>query len=314
MNYRHLFHAGSFADVFKHIVLIALLQALSKKDKPFCYIDTHAGAGIYKLSLLENTENKEYLSGIEQVIQYYNQNTKDNLDTQPSKTIHPLIEKYLEIIQSYNYPTYYPGSPLIAKTCLDEYALRFKSNENNPDQNKVELQDHVILSELHPNEYQALKDIFRASRSPNISIHLQDGYLAMKAFLPPKERRGLILIDPPYEKSLEWQSILDTLAIGLQKFNSGIYAIWYPIKDKKTVLQFKHDLKNLLNKNHIPSEKALVAELSIYPEDAEFRLIGSGMIIINPPWKIQEELESVSKQLLKILDKEGRGRITISIL
>lgn len=298
MNYKHLFHAGSFADVFKHVILIALLQALSKKDKPFCYFDTHAGAGIYKLSLLENTGSREYLSGIEQVIQHYKAELSKAgaADSQKSvHPLHPLIVKYLDIVQTYHYPLYYPGSPLIAKACLD-------AQDHN----------HIILSELHPIEYKALKDVFRASH--NVSIHLQDGYLAMKAFLPPKERRGLILIDPPYEKSHEWQSIVDALAIGLHKFQSGIYAIWYPIKDKKSVLHFKNDLKNLLLKKQMPSEKALVAELSLYPEDAELSLIGSGMIIINPPWKLEEEIESVARELLEILDKEGRGGISISNL
>lgn len=272
MNYRHGYHAGSFSDVFKHIILIQLLRGLLRKEKPFCYIDTHAGAGRYALSSEHMQKTREYRGGILKLMDA------------PYLSFPSLIQEYVEIIKSAPYPTYYPGSPWIAKTLLRST-------------------DSLILMELHPEEYQILKT--NLGYDKRIAIHHQDGFMALKAFLPPKERRGLILIDPSFEQKNEWECILQALKIGLTKFPQGIYAIWYPIKDLKSVQSFINSVMKLSLPN------ALKIELNIYPSDAQLNLIGCGMLIINPPWQFDKELEGWLPLLWQTLSIDGAGEYSM---
>lgn len=268
MNYRHSYHAGGFADVFKHIVLVALLQALQQKEKGFCYIDTHAGIGRYDLHSKEAQKTQESQSGIARLL------TATNPPT--------LIQNYIDCVKSFNH--FYPGSP-----CIARYFLR--------------PQDKMILSELHAQDIQLLKQEFK--NDPQVAVHHMDGYEALKAFLPPTERRGLVLIDPPYEKNNEFETIEKALQTALRRWATGIYAIWYPVKDRPSINRFQHTLKEK------GIENTLWLELSIYPDDAPVSLNGSGVAIINSPWQLDKTLSEILPWLWRCLSPNGLGSYRI---
>lgn len=249
MNYRHQFHAGGFSDVLKHMVLIRLIQAFAQKETPFCYLDTHAGKGLYDLTLDPKASVHDSMKGIAKLM--------------PSKRDCPqAINQYLTLVENCHYPDFYPGSPWIA-------SLLMRKN------------DRLILNELNPEECKELKR--QLKQDLRVAIHQQNGFQALKAFLPPKENRGLILMDPAFEKEEEWDRLIISLKEGLAKFPSGVYALWYPLKDKKIVKQFLNTLRAL----ELP--KLFNIQLSIYPDDTAFKLFGSGMVIINAPWKFEED-------------------------
>jgi 23S rRNA (adenine2030-N6)-methyltransferase len=299
MNYRHGYHAGGFSDVLKHIVLIALIQALSRKDKPFCYLDTHAGRGGYDLNSEFSQKTQEYANGIAKIMGVASRKGKyeNKLEGKqavghlpPSitdKEIPALIKVYQEVIEQLGYPHYYPGSPLIAKQFLRE-------------------NDRMVLMEYHPEEYEYLKQHFKWESQAE--IHRQDGYLGIKAFLPPKERRGLILVDPPFEQASEWEHLANAVKQGMQKFPNGVYAIWYPLKNQKAVSGFLKKISTL----KLPD--SFVAELSIYPSDAQFSLIGCGMVIINAPWQLEQELKPVLSWIWQTLSINNNGSFSIRSL
>jgi len=269
MNYRHSYHAGSAVDVVKHVVLMALLMSLKQKPTPFCYIDTHAGAGLYDLLSEEAEKTGEYLTGIERI--RHAPNAPD------------VIKNYLECIASFNaadHLRYYPGSPSIA-----HYLLR--------------KEDRAILCELHPDECQSLRNLFKNHRQ--IAVHHQNGFLAAKAFLPPPERRGLVFIDPPYEKKDEFDQILSFLNTSQERWPSGIYAIWYPIKNKSEIKQFHVSLKR--SKNEVFS-----IELTTYP-DIDQQLSGGGLAILNPPWQLENTLKEPLFWLWNALSINKQGSI-----
>lgn len=270
MNYRHTYHAGNFGDVFKHILLIELITALQRKENPFCILDTHAGIGLYDLSAATTQKLKEYKSGVNKIV--------------AEKNLPDAAKKYIDCIMSFNPGNtsvkIYPGSPMIAK-----YFLR--------------AEDQLILSELHPNDYALLKKKFRGKK--NTAVHHQDAYLSLKAFLPPKARRGLILIDPPYENNNEYTQINQGLAEAIQRFETGVYAIWYPIKDKSPLKKFSTSIK-------LPM---IAAELTVFPETSPLHLNGCGMLIINPPWKFDTALKNILPWLWEKLSVEKQGRYQI---
>jgi len=275
MNYKHLYHAGNFSDVFKHLVILSLIEFMKKKDKPFCYIETHAGAGRYDLTSKEAEKTKEYKNGVLKLI---------DLDLNTKEKKPKIIKKYIDFIQKQGFPPYYPGSPLIAESALRPV-------------------DRMILMELHTAELETLKNLFYGNKQA--AIHHQDGYLGLKAFLPPKERRGLILIDPPFEKPSEWEDLIKYLTIAYQRFPMGVYAIWYPLKDKAAVYTFQQALKKLDN------AETIISEMTIYPEDIQTGLIGCGMAIINPPWQWAETFSSVLPWLWKVLSINQQGSYRI---
>lgn len=274
MNYRHSFHAGNFADVFKHVVLTALVNSFFKKETPFCYLDTHAGAGIYDLQSKEALKGKEFENGILPLID----SSRKALG--PKQSIENFIRCFRKLNSNQNLQ-YYPGSPEVVRQLLRP-------------------QDRIVLSELHPEEYISLKKQFPHHKQ--IAIHNQDGYLSLKAFLPPKEKRGLILIDPPYENIDEFEKLIEMVPQAIKRFETGVYAIWYPIKNRAPVDYFLRVMKEKI------SRPMLVTELSIQPEDLPTHLNGSGMLIINPPWKVEEELKEVLPTLWRILSKEEKGK------
>ncbi len=282
MNYRHGYHAGSFTDVFKHTILISLIKSLQQKNSAFCYLDTHAGAGCYDLWAEAAQKSNEFETGIAKVFNALNP---------PA-----LIKDYLSCVQAINAHfsdsaasslRYYPGSPVI---------MRYFARQ----------QDRLVLTELHPQEYQLLKKEFARTRQAN--VHLLDGYHGLKAFLPPKERRGLILIDPPYERPNELAYLTSMLAHALKRFATGVYAIWYPIKARSIIDQFYRSLKDNI-KNPI-----LITELSIYPEESPLHLNGSGMAIVNPPWQIDDRISAFLPWLWQNLTIHHQGQFKISVL
>lgn len=270
MNYNHSYHAGNFADVFKHTILMSLIKSMQRKENAFCYIDTHAGTGLYDLSSLAAKKGKEYAAGIGLLLK--------------QKTPIDSIKTYLDCVQKFNpQPVlrYYPGSPSIAQSLLRS-------------------QDRMVLTELHPRVYQTLKDRF--AHDKQVTTQSLDGYQSLKAFLPPKERRALILIDPPYEQPNELAHIASILPLALKRFATGVYAIWYPIKDRPPIERFYQTLKDSIE------QPILITELSIYPETSAQHLNGCGMVIINPPWQLDDQINSYLPQLWSILSPQGLGQ------
>lgn len=245
MNYRHLYHAGNFSDVMKHVLLIGLATAFLKKEKAWAYIDTHAGVGIYDLHSACAKKTDEHQDGI----------TKLNAATKPSSC--EWIQRYLEIIREVNFAgplQYYPGSPAIVRALLRP-------------------QDHMILSELHPEDYRELKENF--SDDVAVSIHHMDAYTLLKACLPPKSRRGLILIDPPFEDPLEFKKIIAGLEQAFTRFATGVYAIWYPIKDRDRVEGFYRALTRF---------KKPLFKVEIRLKNPSDKLSECGLAVLNPPF------------------------------
>jgi 23S rRNA (adenine2030-N6)-methyltransferase len=275
MNYRHVFHAGNFADVFKHAVLSLLLTSLRRKDAPFCYLDTHAGAGRYDLDSAAARKTGEFRDGILRL-----------WETNPL----PELAEYLAAVRALNAGKalrYYPGSPAVAG-----FFLRAR--------------DRMVLLERQPEECAQLKAQFAGDR--RVTVLEQDGYAGLKALLPPKERRGLVLIDPPYEAEDEYARVVAGLRIAHARWSSGIYALWYPIKNRPPVERFQRALAAT------GIRKMLLAEFAPYPEDAGFRLNGCGMIVINPPWQLDEVLGSLLPGLLDLLRRHPSGRTGVSWL
>ena len=269
LSYRHAFHAGNHADVLKHFIEVQLLRYLAQKDKPFWYIDTHAGAGCYALDSGYATQNAEYESGIARLW--------DRSDL-PA----PLLD-YIALVKRINPDgtlKLYPGSPLIAQTLLRE-------------------QDRLRLFELHPTDHEILQENFAAD-SRRVLIQKADGFGALKALLPPPPRRALVLIDPPYEEKQDYQRVVSALQEGLKRFANGVYAVWYPQLQRAEARQLPQQLK------HLEVKSWLHVALSVQtPSDEGFGMHGSGMFILNPPWTLHSELKQVMPYLAKVLGQDG---------
>lgn len=250
LSYRHSFHAGNFADVLKHLVLVQLLQALRRKDSPFCVLDSHAGAGLYDLQADTAQKTGEYSHGIARLW---------HSDA-------ALWSDYLASVRACNPDgqlRYYPGSP-----CLIRHWLR--------------AQDRLLLCELHPSDYALLRQQFSAVSQA--AVHQRDGFEAFKALLPPKEKRGLVLIDPPYERDAEYAQVVQGLALLQQRWSHAVVAVWYPLVARRPVEQLRQAAVTL----NLP--KALRVELCIAPEDSPQGLYGCGLLLINTPWQLDQQL------------------------
>ncbi|MGV6808687.1 MAG: 23S rRNA (adenine(2030)-N(6))-methyltransferase RlmJ [bacterium] len=277
LSYRHAYHAGNFADVLKHIIQVEILTHLVQKDKPFDYIDTHAGTGLYKLQLLptqKNTpKNLEYKQGIARLISASSTQQWDE------------ISHYLNIITDYNPDAedgelqYYAGSPAFA-----EHFLRKK--------------DRAWLFELHPNDYKQLAARYEHHRS--IRVQQSDGYKGLLSLLPPISRRGLVMIDPSYEVKQDYQQVVDTLRQAHQRFATGIYALWYPVVERARIKK----LENALINSGI--RRIQLFELGIQADDRHAGMTAAGMIVINPPWRLREKLQPLLPKLAKQLTQDGR--------
>ena len=258
MNYRHAFHAGNFADVLKHATLALALRRLTRKPKPLRVIDTHAGIGMYRLDTGEATRTGEWRNGIGRLL-------GPESDPLPPG-VAELLAPCLDAVRAAN-PTdqllNYPGSPALALALL------------RPD-------DRLVASELHPEDVAALRTALRGDRRAKV-LDL-DGWQALRALLPPKERRGLILIDPPFEQPGEFERLLSGLTDGLRRFATGTYMLWLPVKDQHQVAGFESALRQL------GLEKLLWAELRIAPITPQGPLTATALAIVNPPYGLADDL------------------------
>ena len=276
MNYRHSFHAGNFADVLKHVVLTALVDYLARKPGGFCVLDIHAGRGRYDLAAADALRTREFSHGIARIWSCAAQAP-------------PLSRRYLELVQHFNRArcgsaelVHYPGSP-----CLVHQQLRE--------------QDRLVACELQPAEHALLDAEFRGDRA--VAVHARDGWEALGALLPPREKRGVVLIDPPYEPpSEEVERVLAGLRETQRRFPTGIVALWYPIKERAASLRLLRRVQAL------GLGEALVAELCVWPDDTALRLNGSGMLVVNPPWQFAGALEVELAWLWERLSHERHGR------
>jgi len=273
MNYRHAFHAGNFADVVKHVILTRILAYLMRKDAPFRVIDTHAGVGLYDLFGGEAERTGEWQDGIGRL-----------LGAAPPAEISELIAPYLDAVRARNADgnlRFYPGSPFIARHMLRS-------------------QDRLMALELHPEDAEALKENFAGDIQTRVT-HL-DGWAALGTHLPPKEKRGLVLVDPPFEEKGEFARMARGLEKAHKRWPGGIYAFWYPLKEPEAVEAYVKALKA----TGIP--KILRLELSLRNPSTPPRLHGTGMIVVNPPFVLEEEMRIVLPALAALLSDEGRGR------
>jgi 23S rRNA (adenine2030-N6)-methyltransferase len=277
MNYRHAYHAGNFADVLKHAVLALAIEYMKRKEAPFRVIDTHAGAGRYALTSAEAGKTGEWQGGIGRLL---------GPDAKPlPQDVVRHLQPYLDAVRSENAGAalgVYPGSPAIA--------LRL-----------MRAQDTLVANELHPEERASLKAAIGADR--RVKLMALDGWVALKALLPPKERRGIVLIDPPFEETRELDRMVEGLAQGLQRFASGVYLAWYPIKDPKPIARFHAGLAGL----GVP-ELMCAALMIARPSNPE-RLNGCGLIVANPPYTLEGELAAILPELSRRLaaGKTGAG-------
>ena len=280
MNYRHAYHAGNFADVLKHSVLFALIEAMQAKPTPFAFIDTHAGSGCYALDSTEAGKTGEYKDGISRLL--FPDLYPNNANNGKAQALPPLLRRWLDAILRLPGNDHglklYPGSPLQVANAMRDI-------------------DSAQLCELHPEEATRLRDLFHHDH--RVHVHQRNGYEALKALLPPKEKRGLVLIDPPYEaQDSEYRVIEKALKAALERWPTGVYAVWYPIKLRSQVQPFHRWLQ------HCGARRVLRAELKVHPDDSPLRLNGSGMVILNAPWKLDDALRDALRAMAPMLSQE----------
>ncbi|MES2025138.1 MAG: 23S rRNA (adenine(2030)-N(6))-methyltransferase RlmJ [Pseudomonadota bacterium] len=289
LSYRHAFHAGNHADVLKHLVQIQLLKYMNQKDTSYMYIDTHAGAGVYALDSAYAAKNAEFATGIAKLW--------DRKDL-PA----PLAE-YVQIVRDLN-PSgkmrYYPGSPYCADSVMRE-------------------QDRLRLFELHPADSKLLADNFRkleahaaeqgrrpTVRGKRIMIDRANGFLGLKALLPPPSRRALVLIDPPYEDKSDYRSVVQTVSDALTRFATGTYAVWYPVLNRLESRQMPDKLKRLTANGWLNVTLSVTT-----PSPDGFGLHSSGMFVHNPPWTLEPMLRELMPYLVSTLGGDSGAGFTL---
>lgn len=269
MNYRHAFHAGAFSDVMKHIVLTLVLEHLRAKPTPFCVIDTHAGAGIYDLDDSEARRTSEAAGGIQALVR--------------RGSPHPACTPYLDAVRTLNPGgglRWYPGSPAVARAMLRP-------------------QDRLVLMELHPEVHAALAGRYRGDAA--VTVRQADGYAALQSFLPPRERRGAVLIDPPFEEVGEFARLAEVLRQAHRRWATGIYLLWYPIKERPAVWRFHEALAA----SGVP--RILTIEFLTHDESTHLRLNGCGLAVINPPWRLDTLAAEALTAVHQALPHSGGG-------
>ncbi|AQT61501.1 23S rRNA (adenine(2030)-N(6))-methyltransferase RlmJ [Cellvibrio sp. PSBB023] len=269
LSYRHGFHAGNFADILKHTVFIHMLEYMTQKEKPLRIIDTHAGAGVYKLNGPQAQKNREFDTGIGRLW---------TSDTPPAA-----LARLRELVQTLNERgplQIYPGSPLIAQTLMRPI-------------------DRLFLHELHPSDYQFLRDAMRSDK--RIKVLDEDGFASLQALLPPLERRALVLIDPSYEIKSDYQHLVKQVIHAHKRFAVGTFAIWYPVVNRARIDEMELALKKSGIKN------IQLMEFGIAPDSLEHGMTSSGMIVINPPWTLWGAMEEALPWLVDNLSDEGQG-------
>ncbi|MDT3585555.1 23S rRNA (adenine(2030)-N(6))-methyltransferase RlmJ [Cronobacter sakazakii] len=273
LSYRHSFHAGNHADVLKHTVQSLIIESLKEKEKPFLYLDTHAGAGRYLLSGEHAERTGEYLEGIARIWQ------RDDLPAE--------LAPYISAVSHFNRSgqlRYYPGSPLIARQLLRP-------------------QDSLQLTELHPSDFPLLRGEFQ--KDERARVERADGYQQLKSKLPAASRRGLILIDPPYEIKTDYQAVVQGISEGYKRFATGVYALWYPVVLRNQIKRMMNDLEAT------GIRRILQIELAVRPDSDQRGMTASGMIVINPPWKLEQQMATLLPWLHKALVPAGTGHTTL---
>src|ERR1700736_423541 len=281
MNYRHAFHAGGFADVIKHIVLVRIIIYLQDKQAAFRVIDSHAGAGIYDLAGDEARRSGEWLTGIARVMQ-----------ARFSEKTAPLINPYLDIVRAFNSGRdlkAYPGSPLIARALLRP-------------------QDRLTACEVEPKARQRLIEALR--RDTQARVVDLDGWMALPAFVPPRDRRVLVLIDPPFEQKDEFGRLGSGFAEAFAKWPTGGYLLWYPVKSRRATDDLARHVAAAVAAGPSPG-KCLRLEFSVAPQTAGAALASAGLLIVNPPWTLAGELKAILPELEKPLGQGGAGRFRL---
>lgn len=274
MNYRHIYHAGNFADVLKHAALVAILLHLRKKETPFVVIDTHAGSGLYDLSGAQAARTGEAEEGISKLLQ--------------AEALPGVLEAYATLVKGFG--ARYPGSPLIAARLL-------------------RARDRLIAVEKHEEEFAALASVLAPER--RVRAVLGDGYRELERLLPPTERRGLVLLDPPYEESDEFPRAASALIAAHRRFATGIFLLWYPIKERGAV---EAAIGEILNAG-IP--KLLRVELDIGEAPAEegrAKLGASGLLAVNPPFGFAAEMEMTGAYLARLLGRHSGAHARVELL
>lgn len=269
LSYRHAFHAGNFADVLKHMVLERILAYLVLKGKPVFCVDTHAGAGNYDLTGAHARKNLEFESGIGRLW--------DRNDLPAA------VADYVAVVRRINRSgrlLVYPGSP-----CFTKYRLRAG--------------DRLVLCELHPTELDQLQAFAQADR--RIKVVCGDGFKECLGFLPPPERRGLILIDPSYEVKTDYRRVIDTLTRGYRRFETGIFAVWYPVIERRHIDRMEQAIKRS------GIRRIQLFELGVEPDARGHGMTASGMIVVNPPWTLYSDMEAALPYLADVLGRDGGG-------
>ncbi|MGB3272817.1 MAG: 23S rRNA (adenine(2030)-N(6))-methyltransferase RlmJ [Xanthobacteraceae bacterium] len=281
MNYRHAFHAGNFADVVKHIVLARMLTYLHGKPAAFRVIDSHAGAGLYDLTSAEAARGGEWRLGIARLMQ-----------ARLSPEVASLIAPYLDVVRAFNEGgdlRAYPGSPLIARALLRP-------------------QDRLTACEVEPRARKALiAALYNDTQARVVDL---DGWTALTAFVPPKERRGMVLIDPPYEAADEFARLAAAFAAAFAKWPTGSYLLWYPVKRRRAADELAAAVSRTVAA--APSEAAaLRLEFSVAPQEENGGLVSAGLLIVNPPWTLRDELKLILPELARPLGQGGPGRFRL---
>ena len=269
MNYRHIYHAGNFADVLKHAVLARLVVYMQKKDKAFRLLDTHAGIGLYELSSEEAQKTGEWRDGVGRLMEA-------ELPPQAAEVLAPYLSAIRELNPGPDMKLY-PGSPKLAR-------MLFRP------------QDRLSAMELHPDDVRRLARLFEGDYQTRVTE--LDGWLALGAHLPPKEKRGIILVDPPFEEEGEYERLAQGLATAYRRFPGGTYCLWYPLKKGAPIKDFHQELQEL----EIP--KMLCVELSVRSDRDITGLTGSGLIVVNPPFTLKDEMHVLLPVLKEILAQD----------
>jgi 23S rRNA (adenine2030-N6)-methyltransferase len=269
VNYRHAFHAGNFADVMKHALLVRILVHLRRKETPFRVIDTHAGIGFYDLQADEAARTGEWQGGVARLDEPFAPEVEEVL--QPYRAV-------LADVRARRGASVYPGSPAIIREMLRR-------------------EDRAIFLEMHPEDGELLSERFNEVQ--NTKVMRLDGWVGLYGLIPPKERRGLVLIDPPYEEPDELARAVPRLARAVEKWPTGIFAFWYPIKNRRETDGFAAALAKAIGR------EALRLELLVDDPADRTRLNGSGLLVINPPWRLAEEGETL---LPALAERLARGR------
>jgi 23S rRNA (adenine2030-N6)-methyltransferase len=275
LSYRHGYHAGNHADALKHIALVALLRLLTQKEKPLLVVDTHAGAGMYSLEHGYAVRNAEYRNGIELL-------WKRNDPPQP-------VADYLGLVRAANPDGVlrnYPGSPRIALGVLRP-------------------KDHLRLFELHSTEQQLLAEQF-AQEGRRVTVTAGDGFTGMKAVLPPPSRRGLVLIDPSYELATDYRAVVAALRAGQERFATGTFVVWYPLLQRRESVELPEKLRRAAGADWLDIELQVTA-----PSPEGRGLHGSGMFIVNPPWKFSGQMRAIMPWLTRVLAQDDAASFRI---